>query len=655
MATNHPLPDQQQPPRAAGAARSQQLAAALRQNRLTVLFGDGGAGKSALLVHGLLPLLRRRGGDAAISVAPRAPETIMPFPERRPREHAVLAELVIFVNGWDTPSQTLLHDGIDAALRTAGVDPEWHREQLTERVQSLASRFGTRFLFVLDGFEAVLEPADDAGACADLVSELVHLLNLSVPAHVLIALRSNAQALLVPLIDRLHAVRTEVLTLEGGRIRRVDDPPPTPAPPVKPKPTQLSQFDSARMPEAANTGAPTRPGDIGAVIAGGPRPVPSSAAPAVPPLPRRYAARRRAAFASVALLVMAGGAMLFQAARPTATVRMPEPVTPSLAIATTPPTPRPSQAASPPATAALARSSFELQVDAASATTRLPQELARALAADGGAELQIVPTLRAVPDSVRSPGLAIVRYDALEASTRARPKPALAIVAPLYTEELQIVVRADSPLEFIHQIEGRRINIGTPLGPRALTAQTVYRQMFGRPVPPTPKGQLGEAPALLRLVAGDGIDAVVLVAAQPAAALDGLSLVQRRSLKLLRLAPQNPASRRALQTYLPATLRSPAGAATPTLAAMSFLVTTGTPDADAAKALAQLSASLCRHLPELQRDGDAKWRELRAGLQLGTGWPQAGVAGAAWRACGGMGVARATLAATQLPAPSPRN
>ncbi|MBC8055444.1 MAG: ATP-binding protein, partial [Rhizobiales bacterium] len=246
MATNRLLPDRDtlRSAPAAVTASSQRLAESLRRARMTVLCGEPGAGKSALVAEGLLPLLRRRSADAVVSVTRRVPDVVLPFPDRRSRGRASLAEMVIFLDAWNAPPLTSLHDGIDASLRAAGVDPEWHREKLTERLQSLASRFGTRFLLVLDGFEALLQAPDKADAREALTDELAHLLNLPVPANLLITLRADAQELLAPLRRRLYGVSVEVLALEEGRILQVSraGPAPTPAPSPEPavSPTSAS-------------------------------------------------------------------------------------------------------------------------------------------------------------------------------------------------------------------------------------------------------------------------------------------------------------------------------------------------------------------------------------------------------------------------------
>ncbi len=58
----------------------------------------------------------------------------------------------------------------------------------------------------------------------------------------------------------------------------------------------------------------------------------------------------------------------------------------------------------------------------------------------------------------------------------------LRVIMPLYNEEIYFVVRADSPLQYVHDIRGARINTG-PIGSgTALTTTTLYRSMFGEPI-----------------------------------------------------------------------------------------------------------------------------------------------------------------------------
>jgi hypothetical protein len=284
----------------------------------------------------------------------------------------------------------------------------------------------------------------------------------------------------------------------------------------------------------------------------------------------------------------------------------------------------------------------------------LARALAGALGAGGGA-LPPVLQARGWADAldrlaVDQPRLAIARYDALRVAQHGAAVP-LAVVAPLPTQEIQVAVRADAPLRHLHELRGLRINAGPGAGARRLSARTLYESLFDQPLPATPAGELDEAPALDALLRGE-LDAVVLVAPQPALALALLPAQRLQALRLLALEPAHPASRRALDVFLPARLRAqrfPPGLVAdgmPTLALMSFLVASGrrTPQADAA--LEHVAAALCRALPALGR-ADAAWAAVDPRLRVPTGWPLAAPAEAALRDC-------VSLPTAAAPVPPPR-
>jgi len=52
----------------------------LRTSRLSLLYAEGGADKSALLTLGLMPLLGRRASDKLVPAAVRASGVVVPFP-----------------------------------------------------------------------------------------------------------------------------------------------------------------------------------------------------------------------------------------------------------------------------------------------------------------------------------------------------------------------------------------------------------------------------------------------------------------------------------------------------------------------------------------------------------------------------------------------
>lgn len=609
------------------------LAGALRTARLTLLRAGPGAHTTPLLTEGLLPLLHRRATDASVVATRTDDSVLLPFPERRDTTRPRPAELVVLFEGCGPAPVARLRERIDAALRAVDVGPGLGLPRLADWLILLGSRYNTRLLFVFDRFEDVLM-APPSHARDQLLDQLVQSINSSkTPARFLLAVNGDAptQARLEEFVRRLPAIVPERMWLPADGVpaaRReptlqavarpvAQRPAPSPAPPAAApsEPTTFQFFLPMR-----DDPAPARP---------------AAASPPARATPRPGRGRRyltTAAWAGMAVLWLAALVLLSPSQQqhdaPTTAGTTRSPIAPA-------PVPRPVlPAADVPV--------LDLIVDAETGTpSRLAGELAQALQADGGAQLLVHPTSDVIAGLVdRSgsaaplPRLAIMRYDALRVAASTAPASALAVVAPLYTEELRIAVRADSPLEFIHQIKGRRINIGPPAGSRALTATTLYRRLFNNAsIPSTADGALDSGAALARLADNRTLDAVLLVAPGRSTELEGVPTTLRQRIKWLRLDPRHPASRRALQSYLPATLQDTAGAPVATLASVAFLVTTQpVPRADA-EALARFVQAMCRSLPLLQRGGDAKWREVKAGLELPTGLPTAGATETAWRDC----------------------
>jgi TRAP-type uncharacterized transport system substrate-binding protein len=204
----------------------------------------------------------------------------------------------------------------------------------------------------------------------------------------------------------------------------------------------------------------------------------------------------------------------------------------------------------------------------------------------------------------------------------------------MYAEEVVFIVRADSRLKFIHDLRGRRINIGSTRDGSAETVREIYRQMFGTAM--AEPSQLDNDKALAELVAFRSIDAMVLVDAQPSAWLASLSPQTARGLRLLRLDRKHPEDLRALKVFQTSVLRAGPGVkkgeGVPTLATMSYLAVSGKDDADS-KQLTDMVRALCRELPRLRADGHPKWRELRPSVNQDTGWPVVASAQSALKNC----------------------
>jgi TRAP transporter TAXI family solute receptor len=262
------------------------------------------------------------------------------------------------------------------------------------------------------------------------------------------------------------------------------------------------------------------------------------------------------------------------------------------------------------------------------------RDLARLVAPGADMELEVLATpgsatnVRMLRDdpSVR---LAIVQADVLlglaerraeghaEAAALVRP---VRVILPLYDTEVHYVVRADSPMRYIHDIRDARIN-GGPVGSgAALLTHTAYRMMFGAPIPPGNALFLSAEDALVRLVTDRSVDVVVIAAGQPAPLLAGMKPEARQHVKFLALDPRNARSAAALKAYSAVTVRAASypnliGEDFTTLAVGAYLVTRDFADKDVNDELARFGRVLCDRFDALQTRGHPKWREVELNLR----------------------------------------
>jgi TRAP transporter TAXI family solute receptor len=200
----------------------------------------------------------------------------------------------------------------------------------------------------------------------------------------------------------------------------------------------------------------------------------------------------------------------------------------------------------------------------------------------------------------------------------------LRVILPLYNEEVYFVVRADSPLNYVHEIRDARIAAGAYGSGTALTSVTLYQSMFKSPLP---KPQfLSNEDALVKLTGDKSVDVVVIVGGQPMKLLADMKPEAKQLLKLLAFDPTHPASKEALRTYFSASVRATSypnllAEDLPGIAVKAFLVTYDF-NLQATKGyLARFARSLCQHFPELQAKGHPKWKEVSLELpELGAGW-----------------------------------
>ena len=95
----------------------------------------------------------------------------------------------------------------------------------------------------------------------------------------------------------------------------------------------------------------------------------------------------------------------------------------------------------------------------------------------------------------------------------------LRVVMPLYNEEIYFVVRADSPLNYVHDIRGLRISAGPVGSGTALTTTTLCKLMFNEPIADANATFQSNEDGLAKLVTDRSVDVVAIIAGQPAKVL----------------------------------------------------------------------------------------------------------------------------------------
>jgi uncharacterized protein len=203
----------------------------------------------------------------------------------------------------------------------------------------------------------------------------------------------------------------------------------------------------------------------------------------------------------------------------------------------------------------------------------------------------------------------------------------LRVVLPLYDEEIYFVVRADSPLNFIHEIENKRINVGPVGSGTALTATTLYRQMFGDGMNGANTSHLRNEDALLKLATDTTLDVAIIVAGQPAKLFSEMKPEARQYIRLLRLDSAAPQAVAALKSYQAASIRTASypnwlGEDVPTLTTKALLVTYDySLTSGVQQQLTRFARSLCSNMQRLRSEGHPKWQEVSFKLPpLGAGW-----------------------------------
>lgn len=281
------------------------------------------------------------------------------------------------------------------------------------------------------------------------------------------------------------------------------------------------------------------------------------------------------------------------------------------------------------------------------------KDLARFVAPEAGINLEVLPTSGSAANVKLlryEPGVkfAVVQADVFqafvdrsgagnaEASALIRP---LRVILPLYNTEIHYIVRADAPYNYLHEIKDVKINGGLVGSGAALITHTLYRMMFGGPMPEAQASFLSNEEALVKLIGDKSVDVVVVAAGQPAPLIANMKPEAQKFIKLLKFDPNHPSARQPLGTYAPATVRA---ASYPNLLAEdfttisvgAFLVTYDYNTRGTVDSMRAFGRALCQNFERLQEQGHPKWREVKLALpELGPGWTYYPATARELRAC----------------------
>src|SRR5690349_9154277 len=125
----------------------------------------------------------------------------------------------------------------------------------------------------------------------------------------------------------------------------------------------------------------------------------------------------------------------------------------------------------------------------------------------------------------------------------------LRVILPLYNTEIHYIVRADSPMNYIHDIRNAKINGGVLGSGAALITHTLYRMMFNAPIPEANDSFLENQDALVKLIGDKSVDVVVVAAGQPAPLISNMKPEAQKFIKLLKFDPSHPSAKLPLTVY----------------------------------------------------------------------------------------------------------
>jgi len=188
------------------------LAQDLRRERLTLVFGAAGCGKTTLLSAGVLPRLQRRRHDRILA-EPCSGSLVRPESERRrlPSGADRIGEIAVYLDHWQGSPLAALQAAIHARLARSGIRTACIGVPLEKSLASWSQLLNARFLLVLDRFEDYLSAPIDKDGVGEFGEELLCLLEYrEFPVNFLLCMRDQARPLMARMGARFRAFRGSV-------------------------------------------------------------------------------------------------------------------------------------------------------------------------------------------------------------------------------------------------------------------------------------------------------------------------------------------------------------------------------------------------------------------------------------------------------------
>src|SRR6201987_5164587 len=181
------------------------------------------------------------------------------------------------------------------------------------------------------------------------------------------------------------------------------------------------------------------------------------------------------------------------------------------------------------------------------------QDLSKWVAQPAGIDLEVMASKGSAENVQRmryEPGvkLALVQSDVYQAfidmANSGNPDAGMTIrplrlIMPLYDEEINVFVRADSPLKTLADIKDKSISVGLLGSGTAQTATTLYHLMFGQAIPEQNVQHLSNEDALAALIVRK-VDVAIIVVGQPAKLFNDMNPELLHQISPLKVDPNAP-------------------------------------------------------------------------------------------------------------------